>query len=219
MHNMKWQVTPATVFATSPIMPVMVIHDAADAVPMAQALAAGGIHVFEITLRTPAALDAIRLIRAALPHALVGAGTVLNPQQFEQAKAAGAQFMISPGMTDALLAHGAHSDTALIPGVATPSEMMTALAYGYTHVKFFPAEANGGVPVLKAVSAPLPQLTFCPTGGIHSGNMLNYLTLDNVPVIGGSWMLNAGVLAKKDWAAVTAECHASLQKIRQVQQR
>lgn len=191
---MKWQISPATIFAASPIMPVMVIHDTKDAVPMARALADGGIRVFEITLRTPAALESIRLIRAELPEALVGAGTVLNPQQFEEARAAGAQFMISPGMTDALLTHGIHSDTALIPGTATPSEMMAALAHGYTHVKFFPAEANGG---------------------IHSGNMLNYLTLGNVPVIGGSWMLNAEVLATKDWAAVTAECLTSLQKIRQ----
>lgn len=215
---MKWQISPATVFAASPIMPVMVIHDTKDAVPMARALAEGGIRVFEITLRTPAALESIRLIRTEMPEALVGAGTVLNPQQFEEARAAGAQFMISPGMTDALLTHGMHSDTALIPGTATPSEMMAALAHGYTHVKFFPAEANGGIPVLKAISAPLPQLTFCPTGGINSANMLNYLALHNVPVIGGSWMLNASVLTQKDWPAITAECQSSLQKIRQAQQ-
>lgn len=216
---MKWQVSPAAVFAASPIMPVMVIHDKKDAVPMAQALADGGIRVFEITLRTPAALESIRLIREELPDALVGAGTVLNPQQFEEARSAGAQFMISPGMTDALLAHGKESDTVLIPGIATPSEMMTSLAYGYTHVKFFPAEANGGVPVLKAVSAPLPQLTFCPTGGINPANMLNYLALDNVPVIGGSWMLNASVLAKKDWSAMTTECQRSLLMIQQTLQQ
>ena len=151
---MNWTLSPATVFATSPVVPVMVIDDLAHAVPMAKALAAGGITVFEITLRTPVALDAIRAIREAMPEALVGAGTVLNPQQYDDAVAAGAQFIISPGFTDKLLAHAAANAVPLIPGVSTPSEVMTALDLGYTHLKFFPAEANGGAPALQAISAP-----------------------------------------------------------------
>lgn len=134
---MNWILSPATVFAASPVVPVMVIDKVEDAVPMAKALAAGGITVFEITLRTAAALDAIRAIRAAMPEALVGAGTILNPEQYDQAVAAGAQFIISPGFTDKLLAHAAANAVPLIPGVSTPSEIMTALDMGYTHLKFF----------------------------------------------------------------------------------
>ncbi len=200
---MNWTLSPATVFATSPVVPVMVIDNVADAVPMAKALAAGGITVFEITLRTPAALDAIRAIRDAMPDALVGAGTVLNPEQYDQAVAAGAQFIISPGFTDKLLAHAAANAVPLIPGVSTPSEIMTALDLGYTHLKFFPAEANGGAPALAAISAPLPQIKFCPTGGVSPKNVAAYLALKCVATVGGSWMIPADKVKAGAWDEIT----------------
>ncbi|WP_290437388.1 bifunctional 4-hydroxy-2-oxoglutarate aldolase/2-dehydro-3-deoxy-phosphogluconate aldolase, partial [Aeromonas caviae] len=154
----NWKVTPAEVFAASPLVPVMVINDLEQALPMAKALLDGGISVFEITLRTPVALDAIALIAKAMPDAMVGAGTVLNCAQFDAAVAAGARFVISPGMTPALLAHAAKSTAPLIPGVATPSEVMQALEAGYDHLKFFPAEANGGTKALSASDGPYTHL-------------------------------------------------------------
>ena len=201
---MNWTLSPATVFAASPVVPVMVIDDLAHAVPMAKALAAGGITVFEITLRTPVALDAIRAIREAIPDALVGAGTILNPQQYDDAVAAGAQFIISPGFTDKLLVHAAANAVPLIPGISTPSEVMTALDLGYTHLKFFPAEANGGAPALQAISAPLAQVKFCPTGGIGPKNVAAYLALKCVATVGGSWMIPADKVKAGDWAGITA---------------
>ena len=201
---MNWTLSPATVFAASPVVPVMVINDLAHAVPMAKALAAGGITVFEITLRTPVALDAIRAIREAMPDAWVGAGTILNPQQYDEAVAAGAQFIISPGFTDKLLVHAAANAVPLIPGISTPSEVMTALDLGYTHLKFFPAEANGGAPALQAISAPLAQVKFCPTGGIGPKNVAAYLALKCVATVGGSWMIPADKVKAGDWAGITA---------------
>ncbi|MBB6054911.1 bifunctional 4-hydroxy-2-oxoglutarate aldolase/2-dehydro-3-deoxy-phosphogluconate aldolase [Tolumonas osonensis] len=200
---MNWNLSPAAIFAASPLVPVMVIDDLNQAVPMTQALAAGGITVYEVTLRTPAALQAIKAIREALPDALVGAGTVLNPQQYDAAVEAGAQFVISPGCTTELLAHAKQRTVPLIPGVATPSEIMTAYSMGYDHLKFFPAEANGGAPALKAISAPLPQIKFCPTGGISPKNVHEYLALSCVGTVGGSWMLPADALKQGDWQRVT----------------
>lgn len=213
---MSWTLSPATVFAASPVVPVMVIDDLTQAVPMARALLAGGITVFEVTLRTRAALDAITAIREALPDALVGAGTVLSPAQYDQALQAGAQFVISPGFTPALLAHALTGPAPLIPGVSTPSEIMQALELGYTHLKFFPAEANGGAPALKAISAPLPQVCFCPTGGIGPKNVADYLALKCVATVGGSWMLPADKLASGDWAAVSALSRQAVEQIKQL---
>ncbi|TDQ59761.1 2-dehydro-3-deoxyphosphogluconate aldolase/(4S)-4-hydroxy-2-oxoglutarate aldolase [Mesocricetibacter intestinalis] len=201
---MQWVVSPAAVFAASPIVPVMVIKRLEDALPMAQALSEGGINVFEITLRTPVALDAIRLVSEAMPQALVGAGTVISAEQYDQAVAAGAKFVISPGATAALLKHAAKSSVALIPGTATPSEMMAALELGYDHVKFFPAEANGGAAALKAISAPLPQLRVCPTGGVSPKNLADYLALSCVATVGGSWMIPNDAVAQQDWQKVAA---------------
>ncbi|MGL4546287.1 MAG: bifunctional 4-hydroxy-2-oxoglutarate aldolase/2-dehydro-3-deoxy-phosphogluconate aldolase [Plesiomonas sp.] len=200
---MNWTVSPADVFATSPVVPVMVINHVADAVPMAKALADGGITVFEVTLRTDAALDAIRAIADAMPEAMIGAGTVINPEQYDAAVAAGAKFIISPGCTRELLDHAKQHSTPLIPGVATPSEVMQALAQGYTHLKFFPAEANGGVTALKAIAAPLPQVRFCPTGGVSPKNVHDYLSAKCVATVGGSWMLPADAIAAHDWATIT----------------
>ncbi|MDD2343027.1 MAG: bifunctional 4-hydroxy-2-oxoglutarate aldolase/2-dehydro-3-deoxy-phosphogluconate aldolase, partial [Tolumonas sp.] len=140
----------------------------------------------------------------AMPDALVGAGTILNPQQYDDAVAAGAQFIISPGFTDKLLAHAAAHAVPLIPGVSTPSEVMTALDLGYTHLKFFPAEANGGAPALQAISAPLAQVKFCPTGGIGPKNVAAYLALKCVATVGGSWMIPADKVKAGDWAGITA---------------
>lgn len=201
---MSWQVEPAAVFAASPVVPVMVIKRVEDAVPMAKALAEGGITVFEITLRTPAALDAIRAIADALPDTLVGAGTVLTPAQYDAAVEAGAKFIISPGYTRTLLEHAKQGPAPLIPGVATPSEIMTALELGYDHLKFFPAEANGGAPALKAIAAPLAQVKFCPTGGVSPKNVADYVALSCVATVGGTWMLPADAIDSGDWATITA---------------
>ncbi|MGF1803816.1 bifunctional 4-hydroxy-2-oxoglutarate aldolase/2-dehydro-3-deoxy-phosphogluconate aldolase [Aliivibrio sifiae] len=200
---MSWNLSPSDVFSASPVVPVMVIEQLEDAVPMAQALAAGGINVFEITLRTAVALEAITAIRKAMPKALVGAGTVISTQQYDQAVEAGAQFIISPGFTPSLLAHAKTADTPLIPGVATPSEVIRAIELGYAHLKFFPASAFGGPSVLKAMAAPLPQVQFCPTGGINPQNVNDYTALDCVATVGGSWMLPKEAIANKDWAQVT----------------
>ena len=201
MNN--WKIQPEEVFAASPIVPVMVIERLEDAVPMAQALLNGGISVFEVTLRTKVALEAIREIAKMFPQAYVGAGTVINPEQYDAAVEAGSQFIISPGMTPELLAHAKQGKAPLIPGVATPSEVMIAVAQGYTHLKFFPAEANGGVKSLAAISAPLPQVNFCPTGGISPANVKDYVALKCVATVGGTWMLPKSGETNIDWSLVT----------------
>ncbi|ENY71685.1 multifunctional 2-keto-3-deoxygluconate 6-phosphate aldolase and 2-keto-4-hydroxyglutarate aldolase and oxaloacetate decarboxylase [Aeromonas diversa CDC 2478-85] len=201
MHN--WNISPTEVFAASPLIPVMVISELTQAVPMAEALLAGGISVFEITLRTPVALAAIERIAKVMPEAMVGAGTVINTAQYDAAVAAGARFVISPGMTPSLLAHAAKGSAPLIPGVATPSEVMQALEAGYDHLKFFPAEANGGTKALAAIAAPLPQVRFCPTGGVGPKNVADYLALKCVATVGGSWMLPTDVIQAGDWDEVT----------------
>lgn len=200
---MNWNLDPQTVLTTSPIVPVMVIDSIEDALPMAKALSDGGINVFEITLRTECALEAIKLIAKELPDALVGAGTVINPKQYDQAVAAGAQFVLSPGFSVELLEHAKTTGVPFIPGVATASEVMIAMSYGYECMKFFPAEANGGVNTLKALSAPLPNVRFCPTGGINATNARSYLDLDCVLTVGGTWMLDKTVIQEKNWPLIT----------------
>ncbi|WP_022942357.1 bifunctional 4-hydroxy-2-oxoglutarate aldolase/2-dehydro-3-deoxy-phosphogluconate aldolase [Psychromonas hadalis] len=200
---MNWTISPSDVFAASPIVPVMVINNVADAVPMAKALAAGGITIFEVTLRTDAALDAISAIAQAMPEAMIGAGTIINAQQYDAVVVAGAKFVISPGFSLALLEHAAKGTAPLIPGVSTPSEIITALELGYDHLKFFPAEANGGAPALKAMAAPLPQVRFCPTGGISPSNVAQYMALNCVATVGGSWMLPNEAIVAGDWEKVT----------------
>ena len=200
---MKWKLSVKDIFNASPVLPVMVIKQIEDAEPMAQALLEGGIRVFEITLRTDVALEAIKRISKAFPEAIVGAGTV-NIEQYDAVVKAGAKFAISPGATEKLLVHAVKGKIALLPGTATPSDMMKALELGYDHLKFFPAEVNGGVAALKAISAALPQLKFCPTGGISEKNLAHYLALDCVVSVGGSWMLPNDAIEVKDWAKVTA---------------
>jgi 2-dehydro-3-deoxyphosphogluconate aldolase/(4S)-4-hydroxy-2-oxoglutarate aldolase len=201
--TMNWKMSSADVFAQGPVVPVLVVNDVAHAVPMAEALIEGGIKVLEVTLRTPAALDVISEIATKLPDAVIGAGTVTNPHQLQQVIDAGAKFAISPGLTSRLLEAGAKSDIALIPGIASISELMLGLDFGYTHFKFFPAEASGGVKALKAISGPFPDVVFCPTGGISPANYLDYLALPSIRCVGGSWLVPEDALKSGDWQRIT----------------
>ncbi|MGZ8095342.1 MAG: bifunctional 4-hydroxy-2-oxoglutarate aldolase/2-dehydro-3-deoxy-phosphogluconate aldolase [Methylosarcina sp.] len=203
MQKNQWKIQPKEILNAGPVMPVMVIQNLDDAVPLAQALVAGGIKVLEITLRTPVALDAIRLIRQEVKDALVGAGTIANPGQLKAVEEAGAVFAISPGITPSLLAAADSGSIALIPGVATLSELMLGMEYGLDHFKFFPAEAAGGIPMLKAIAGPFPQITFCPTGGISPENYQAYLQLGNVVCVGGSWLAPQDAVKSKNWTKVT----------------
>lgn len=184
------------------VIPVITINDIEDALPLAEALLNGGLKTLEITLRTEAALEAITLIKQNLPEAIVGAGTVINKATLTLAIDAGAEFIVSPGMTDELLEALNHAGIAALPGANTPSEVMKLLGHGFPAMKFFPAEAAGGVPMLKALSAPLPQAIFCPTGGVNPGNARDYLSLSNVACVGGSWMLKPELIATGDWSAI-----------------
>ncbi|MFF3610825.1 bifunctional 4-hydroxy-2-oxoglutarate aldolase/2-dehydro-3-deoxy-phosphogluconate aldolase [Streptomyces sp. NPDC002580] len=192
----------ASVLDLAPVVPVVVVGDAADAVPLARALAAGGLPAIEVTLRTPAALDAIRAIAAEVPDAVVGAGTVLTPEHVAQAVAAGARFLVSPGWTDVLLDAMKASGVPFLPGVSTTSEVVALLERGVREMKFFPAQAAGGTAYLKSLAGPLPQARFCPTGGIGPDSASDYLALPNVVCVGGSWMLPADAVAARDWRRV-----------------
>ncbi len=187
--------------ALAPIVPVLVIDDAKDARPLAEALVAGGLPALEVTLRTPAALDAIRAM-SQVPGGVVGAGTLVTPDDVRAAKEAGAQFGVSPGATDALIAACEAEDLPLLPGAATASEAMRLLEQGYDMLKFFPAEASGGAPALKAIGAPLSQITFCPTGGVSPANARDYLSLSNVVCAGGSWVAPKQMVLDQDWAGI-----------------
>lgn len=191
-----------SVLGLAPVIPVVVLDDAADAVPLARALVTGGLRAIEVTLRTPAALDAIRAIADEVPDAVVGAGTLLNPEHVAAAGAVGAQFLVSPGWSPRLLRAMRDSGIPFLPGVSTASEVVTLLDEGVTEMKFFPAEAAGGTAYLKALAAPLPQARFCPTGGIGLASAPSYLALPNVGCVGGTWMLPADALAAKDWDRV-----------------
>lgn len=192
----------------APVVPVLVIDDVATARPLAEALVAGGLPALEVTLRTPAALDAIRAM-AGVPGGVVGAGTLITPEDVRAAKDAGAQFGVSPGATPALLAACAEADLPLLPGAATATEAMVLLEQGFDMLKFFPAEASGGAPALKAIGAPLPQIGFCPTGGVSPGNAMDYLSLANVVCVGGSWVAPKAAIAAGDWARIEALARAA----------
>lgn len=189
--------------ALAPIIPVLVVEDAAHARPLAQALVKGGLPVLEVTLRTKAALDVIREM-AGVEGGHVGAGTLVTPEDVWAAKEAGATFGVSPGSTPALLEAAEEAGLPMLPGAATASEAMALLERGYDVVKFFPAEASGGVPALKGIGGPLPQITFCPTGGINTSNALSYLSLPNVICAGGSWVAPNDLVAAQDWGGITA---------------
>ncbi|MGW6020616.1 bifunctional 4-hydroxy-2-oxoglutarate aldolase/2-dehydro-3-deoxy-phosphogluconate aldolase [Streptomyces sp. NPDC055099] len=191
-----------SVLDLAPVVPVVVVEDVADAVPLARALVAGGLRAIEVTLRTPAALDAIRAIAAEVPDAVVGAGTVISPQGVAESVDAGARFLVSPGWTDTLLAAMKASGVPFLPGVSTTSEVVALLERGVHEMKFFPAEAAGGTAYLKSLGGPLPQARFCPTGGIGLASAPSYLALPNVGCVGGSWMLPADAVSAKDWGRV-----------------
>lgn len=185
----------------APVIPVIVVDDLAHAVPLAEALVSGGLPVLEVTLRTPVALDVIKAM-SAVPGGVVGAGTLLSPRDVKAAKAAGAKFGVSPGLTDELLAACEAEDLPLLAGTATISEAMRLLARGYDVAKFFPAEVNGGVPALKAFHGPLPQMNYCPTGGISPGNAASYLALPNVMCVGGSWVVSKALMSGGEWGEI-----------------
>src|SRR6056297_23689 len=192
----------AKVCDLAPVVPVLVLDDAGPAAELASALIAGGLPALEVTLRTPAALDVIREM-AGVEGGVVGAGTLLIPDDVEAAKEAGATFGVSPGATDRLLDACEANDLPLLPGAATASEAMALLERGYSVQKFFPAEANGGAKALKAIGAPIPQVRFCPTGGVSLKNAADYLGLSNVLCAGGSWVAPADLVKAGDWAGIT----------------
>ncbi|KUL67932.1 MULTISPECIES: bifunctional 4-hydroxy-2-oxoglutarate aldolase/2-dehydro-3-deoxy-phosphogluconate aldolase [unclassified Streptomyces] len=193
-----------SVLDLAPVVPVVVVDNPSDAVPLARALVAGGLRAIEVTLRTPAALDAIRAVADAVPDAVVGAGTVLTPEQVTRSAEAGARFLVSPGWTDALLDAMRASGVPYLPGVSTASEVVALLERGVRELKFFPAEAAGGTAYLRSLYGPLPQVRFCPTGGIGPASAPDYLALPNVACVGGSWMLPADAVAARDWGRVEA---------------
>ncbi len=198
------------VLQISPIVPVVVIENIKDAVPLAQSLIEGGIPIIEVTLRSSCALEAIELIAKNVPKMRVGAGTILNLTQLEQAQNRGAEFLISPGLTPSLLEHAKKKDMPLIPGVSSSSEVMQALELGYNALKFFPAEYCGGVKLLNAFNGPFKGVKFCPTGGISADNMRSYLNLENVLCVGGSWLTPKNLIQNKEWDKITEICKRAL---------
>ncbi|MGC6386951.1 bifunctional 4-hydroxy-2-oxoglutarate aldolase/2-dehydro-3-deoxy-phosphogluconate aldolase [Ewingella sp. S1.OA.A_B6] len=199
----NWKTSAEHILTSGPVVPVIVINKLEHAVPLAKALVAGGVRVLEVTLRTACAMDAIKAIAKEVPDAIIGAGTVLNPEQLAEVTAAGAQFAISPGLTDALLKAANAGSIPLIPGICTVSELMMGLDAGLREFKFFPAEANGGVKALQAIAGPFPQVRFCPTGGITPNNYRDYLALKSVLCIGGSWLVPADALESGDYERIT----------------
>ncbi len=201
------------VLQISPIVPVVVIENIKDAVPLAQSLIDGGIPIIEVTLRSSCALEAIELIAKNVPKMRVGAGTILNSAQLEQAQNRGAEFLISPGLTITLLEHAKKKNMPLIPGVSSSSEVMQALEWGYHALKFFPAEYCGGVKLLNAFNGPFKGVKFCPTGGISADNMRSYLNLENVLCVGGSWLTPKDLIQNKEWDKITEICKSALANI------
>ncbi len=198
------------VLQISPIVPVVVIEDLKDAVPLAQSLIEGGIPIIEVTLRSNCALEAIELIAKNVPKMRVGAGTILNSAQLEQAQNRGAEFLISPGLTPSLLEYAKKKDMPLIPGVSSSSEVMQALELGYNALKFFPAEYCGGAKLLNAFNGPFKGVKFCPTGGISVDNMHAYLKLENVLCVGGSWLTPKNLVQNKEWDKIVEICKQAL---------
>ncbi|MBS3796506.1 bifunctional 4-hydroxy-2-oxoglutarate aldolase/2-dehydro-3-deoxy-phosphogluconate aldolase [Pseudoalteromonas sp. BDTF-M6] len=190
------------ILTSAPVVPVVVIERLEDAAPLAQALYNGGLRALEITLRTPVAAEAVKIMKETVPEAYVGTGTVIDKATFEASIDAGADFMVSPGVNDELLALASQSDTPFLPGAATPSEVMRLAERGFSFLKFFPAAAAGGPAMLKSIGGPLPGVKFCPTGGISLASAPEYLALDNVVCVGGTWMLDKTLIANKDWQAI-----------------
>lgn len=200
----NWKIAPLDVLNSGPVVPVIVIEKIEHAVPLAQALLKGGVKVLEITLRSEVAVEAIRRVSEQVPEAIVGAGTVATPEDFQEVTEAGAVFAISPGLTPTLLDSANQGSIALIPGISTASELMFGMEMGFTEFKFFPAQAAGGVSMLKSIGGPFPQITFCPTGGISPDNYNEYLALRNVACVGGSWIVPTNAIEQEDWGSITA---------------
>ncbi len=192
-----------SVLKLQPVVPVLIVDDAKDAVPLARALVAGGLKAIEVTMRTDAALDAIRAVANEVEGAVPGAGTILNARHFEQAVAAGSQFIVSPGATNNLVDAANNSEVPLLPGAGSPSEIMALLEAGIDVMKFFPAEQSGGAAYLKSLASPFAGVNFCPTGGISLKNAKDYLSLPNVVCVGGSWVAPKELVAAGDWAGIT----------------
>jgi 2-dehydro-3-deoxyphosphogluconate aldolase/(4S)-4-hydroxy-2-oxoglutarate aldolase len=210
----NWQIMPKDLFAMGPIVPVLVINKVEEALPIAEALLAANVKVLEVTLRTPAALDVISAIAKELPEAIVGSGTVTNRQQLQQSYDAGAKFAISPGLTKDLLQAGNEGNIALIPGISSISELMDGADYGYDHLKFFPAEASGGVKAIQSIGGPFPDIRFCPTGGININNVRDYLALPNVLCCGGSWLVSNDIVKNKNWSEITKLANEALAHVK-----
>ncbi|MAB33621.1 bifunctional 4-hydroxy-2-oxoglutarate aldolase/2-dehydro-3-deoxy-phosphogluconate aldolase [Thalassospira sp.] len=201
------------ILSKAPVVPVLVIEDANDAVPLAKALVAGGLPVLEITLRSAAAEESIKRIIAEVPDAITGAGTVINAKQMERMAKIGCAFSVSPGHTKSLLKAAKDTGVPLLPGAGTPSEIMYLLEHGYDMLKFFPAEQQGGVSMLKALSGPLPQVKFCPTGGVSLANLGDYLALPNIITVGGSWVAPKDAVKAGDWATITRLAQEATDKV------
>ena len=195
---------PLELMRIGPVIPVIVIDDIEQAVPLARALVAGGVRVLEVTLRTPVALDAIRAIARDVPDAIVGVGTISRVEHFEQAIQAGARFGVSPGLTRELIEAAHASRLPLLPGVMTPSDVISARNAGFFALKLFPAQQAGGIGMLKAMSGPFPDVTFCPTGGVTPTSAPDFLALPNVGCVGGSWLTPPAMVKAGDWQGITA---------------
>jgi 2-dehydro-3-deoxyphosphogluconate aldolase / (4S)-4-hydroxy-2-oxoglutarate aldolase len=197
-----------------PIVPVITLERVEDAVPLARALVAGGLRLLEITLRTPAAADSAAAIIQDVPEAVVGIGTVLTPSDLERARKLGARYALSPGATPDLLEAASESEMPFIPGIATASELMAALAHGFQTVKFFPAVAAGGIPALKALAGPFPHARFCPTGGIDEKNARDWLALSNVVAVGGSWVCPTSDIRAQAWDEITSKAQRAVVSVK-----
>jgi 2-dehydro-3-deoxyphosphogluconate aldolase/(4S)-4-hydroxy-2-oxoglutarate aldolase len=204
----------AALFGSARVIPVIAIERLEDAVPLARALVAGGVSVLEVTLRTPVAIEAARAIMAHVPEAVVGIGTILNASDLARAEALGVAFGISPGATPDLLKAAAASALPFAPGIATASELMQALAYGFDLVKFFPAEQSGGIKALRALAGPFADARFCPTGGIGQANAGEWLGEPNVVAVGGSWLCPAADIRSGNWAGITAICEQTMKSLK-----
>ena len=199
-----------------PLIPVVVIDRLDDAVPVAEALLGGGISAIEVTLRTPAGCDAITEMKSAFPSAVIGAGTVCSGEAYDRAAGSGADFIVSPGATDNLFKSSARHELPFLPGAVTGSEVLMAMDYGYHTLKFFPAEAAGGVPTLRALSGPFPEISFMPTGGITPGNIATYLQLKNVAAVGGSWLTPQQLLLEQRWDELRQAAADSVASVTQI---
>jgi len=204
----------ATLLKAARVIPVLTIERREDAVPLARALVAGGVTMLEVTLRTPVAIEAAKAIIAEVPEAVVGIGTILNPNDLARAQALGAKFGISPGVTPDLLKAAAASGLPFAPGIATSSELMQALAHGFDLVKFFPAEQSGGIKALRALAGPFPDMRFCPTGGIGEANAASWLAEPNVVAVGGSWLCPASDIHSGNWNGITAICNRAMKLLK-----